>query len=220
MDILKERYKLSMERIREIREECDGQNPPCGEQAAGYFKEQAELLLYLDEVRGALLQEAQSGLPSLEILQERNRRLYAGISGKAYETSGANPAVTASLFGPEAGRKMAFLAAELRGGIAYVYEDRMEEWVPCLEIFIEVYNIFESKEINEFTNETFLQELQEALYYYISDYCDVTVARRIREQLDPSLDFAVRIIMESNLSDLRYLHRTGKDNEDQKDCSP
>lgn len=63
MDILKERYELSMERIREIREECDGQNPPCGEQAAGYFKEQAELLLYLDEVRGALLQEAQSGLP-------------------------------------------------------------------------------------------------------------------------------------------------------------
>ena len=210
MDILKERYELSMERIREIREECDGQNPPCGEQAAGYFKEQAELLLYLDEVRGALLQEAQSGLPSLEILQERNRRLYAGISGKAYETSGANPAVTARLFGPEAGRKMAFLAAELRGGIAYVYEDRMEEWVPCLEIFIEVYNIFESKETNEFTNEAFLQELQEALYYYISDYCDVTVARRIREQLDPSLDFAVRIIMESDLSDLRYLYRFGE----------
>ena len=32
----------------------------------------------------------------------------------------------------------------------------------------------------------------------------------VREQLDPSLDFAVRIIMDSDLTDLRYLYRYGE----------
>ena len=52
--------------------------------------------------------------------------------------------------------------------------------------------------------------MKEALYYFVSDYCDVTVVRRIREQIDPSLDFAVRIIMDRELSDLRYLYQFGE----------
>ncbi len=209
MDILEERYQLSLERIRGIKEECEGRT------GAAYFKEQAALILYLDEVRTALAGE-QETLPSMETLAERNRRLYSDIAGAAYETSGANPAFASSLFGIETGRRMAFLACELRGGIVYVYENRMEEWVPCLEVFIELYNLFELKETDEFTKEEFMSELDRTLYYYVSDYCDVTVARRVREQVDPSLDFAVKIIMESDLSDLRYLYRFGEyisDNE-------
>ena len=86
----------------------------------------------------------------------------------------------------------------------------MEEWVPCAEVFIEAYNLFEAAASGELSEEALLSELKEALYYYVSDYCDVTVPRRIREQVDPSLDFAVRIIMESDLSDLRYLYRFGE----------
>ncbi len=201
--ILLERYGLSMGRIREIYAECGT--------AAAYFKRQAGFLLYLDEVYMALKQEKrEKTVPSMEALRERNRRLYEDILGAAYESSYANPAYAVKEFGLEAGRMFAFLSSELRGGVAYIYEDRLEEWAPCLELFIEIYNLYESKETNELTEETFLLEMKETLYYFVSDYCDVTVVRRIREQIDPSLDFAVRIIMDQELSDLRYLYQFGE----------
>ena len=48
------------------------------------------------------------------------------------------------------------------------------------------------------------------LYYFVSDYCDVMLTYRVRETLDPSLDFAKSIIMDSDLTDLRYLYRFGE----------
>ncbi|MCD2492813.1 aminopeptidase [Lacrimispora sp. NSJ-141] len=192
-----------MGRIREIYAECGI--------AAAYFKRHAGFLLYLDEVYMALKREKrEKTFPSMEVLRERNRRLYEDILGAAYESSYTNPAYAVKEFGLEAGRMLAFLSSELRGGIAYIYEDRLEEWAPCLELFIEIYNLYESKETNELTKETFLSEMKETLYYFVSDYCDVTVVRRIREQIDPSLDFAVRIIMDQELSDLRYLYQFGE----------
>ncbi|WP_249304734.1 aminopeptidase [Qiania dongpingensis] len=192
-----------MGRIREIYAECGT--------TAAYFKRQAGFLLYLDEVYRALKREKrEKTVPSMEVLRERNRCLYEDILGEAYESSYANPAYAVKEFGLEAGRMFAFLSSELRGGIAYIYEDRLEEWTPCLELFIEIYNLYESKETNELTEETFLLGVKEALYYFVSDYCDVTVVRRIREQIDPSLDFAVRIIMDRELSDLRYLYQFGE----------
>ena len=50
----------------------------------------------------------------------------------------------------------------------------------------------------------------------MSDYSDEMVERRIEEQLNPELDFAKNIIMNSDLSDLRYLYSFGEyitDNE-------
>ena len=52
--------------------------------------------------------------------------------------------------------------------------------------------------------------MREAIYYYFSDYCDVTLPTRTREMLDPSFSFATEVIMESDLDDLRYLYRFGE----------
>ena len=71
------------------------------------------------------------------------------------------------------------------------------------EVLIEVYNLFESEEPE-------LKEVKEVLYYFVSDYCDVMLTYRVRETLDPSLDFAKSIIMDSDLTDLRYLYRFGE----------
>ena len=52
--------------------------------------------------------------------------------------------------------------------------------------------------------------MQSALYWFVSDYCDLTVPYRIRESVDPALDFAADIIMNSDLSDTRYLYFFGE----------
>ena len=44
----------------------------------------------------------------------------------------------------------------------------------------------------------------------MSDYSDVMVAYRVREQVDPSLSFARDIIMGEDLSDPRYLYQFGE----------
>ena len=55
-----------------------------------------------------------------------------------------------------------------------------------------------------------MKSLRQTIYWYVSDYCDVFIPRRIREQLDPSLSFARDIICGADLSDPRYLYRFGE----------
>ena len=58
--------------------------------------------------------------------------------------------------------------------------------------------------------------MKDSVYWYVSDYSDDLMEYRVRELLDPELDFATKIIMESDLTDVRYLYRFGEyvtDNE-------
>ena len=108
---------------------------------------------------------------------------------------------------------------ELRGLIVYMYEKRLADAVAVMELFIEIYCIFVDAQAEEsvrkekgmdiVTDEQYRQ-LGEAVYWYVSDYSDDFIEYRIRELLDPSLDFATRIIMESDLSDVRYLYKYGE----------
>ena len=53
-----------------------------------------------------------------------------------------------------------------------------------------------------------MAELREPLYYFVSDYCDRMLPWRVRETLDPSLDFGKSIIMDSDLN-LSLIHISG-----------
>ena len=54
------------------------------------------------------------------------------------------------------------------------------------------------------------RQIQDALYWYVSDYADLTVRFRIREGVDPQLSFAADLIREADLEDLRYLYYFGE----------
>ena len=58
--------------------------------------------------------------------------------------------------------------------------------------------------------EDLVSDVHSILRSFIVDYTEVTVAGRIRDMVDPSRDFAKRIIMESDLSDISYLERFGE----------
>ncbi len=194
---LRERYGLALERIRGICTEETAAAPFCV-----YFQRVASFLVQI----GKLEQEVSSGAVqgySLEQWQRQNYELYADILPGHYSESFGNPAYAVSVLGEVHGRILSFLYTELRGSIVYAFEQRLEELVVLLELFIEIYNRFE-RETPDY------KEIQQIVYWYASDYSDLFVARRIREGVDPSLDFAVRIIMDSDLSDLRYLYQYGE----------
>lgn len=193
-----ERLELSFQRIEEITRE---ESVP--ERFVPYFCRVAEFLLQMKELaarqkKGGLQEE------TLEQLQEYNRSLYADIIEDAYETSYANPAYAVEKLGEEFGALLAFLYKEIRGMIVYAYECRMEPIVIRCELFIEVYNRFEGRELPS------KKEIQDVLYWFISDYSDIITEYRVREQVDPQMSFAVDIIRNADLNDLRYLYRFGE----------
>ena len=198
-----ERHALSLERIRRIAVEESVTDP-----FRDYFQKTAVFLLEIESVRQKVASGEWETL-SLEEMWEINRRLYSDILPECYGGSYANPEYAVRVLGESYGRILSFLYAELRGGIACAYEARLDYLTILQELFIEIYNCFE-EEIPEY------KTLKEIVYWYASDYCDVFLADRIEEQLYPELSFAARIIMESDLTDLRYLYRFGEyitDNE-------
>lgn len=195
---VRERYELSMERIRSIVNE-----KTVAEIYQDYFQSTAKFILEIEKILERICTKKIEEC-SLEELQQENKAIYSDILGEHYKKSYANPQYAVSVLGDEIGQLLSFLYTEIRGEIAYAYEQKLEYLAICNELFIEIYNCFEGEEIPN------IKEIREIIYWYASDYSDVFVADRIREQIDPSCSFAADIIMHSDLTDLRYLYQFGE----------
>ena len=201
---IRERYDLTIDRIGRICME-----KTVGEQFREYFQKTAEFILEIERIR-KLIETGMWKQLSAEGKREENRKLYEDILPEQYAASYANPAYAVQKLGEEYGRILSFLYTEIRGEIIYAFEQKDLYLTICNELFIEIYNCFESVEQPAY------EEIKEIVYWYASDYADVFVADRVREQIDPSLDFATTIIMQADLSDSSYLYDYGEyvsDNE-------
>lgn len=194
-----ERYDLAMERIRQIAEEKAGQ---AAEPFRAYFYKMALFVGQIEDLARRQLREELEDC-SLEELKLLNRSLYQDILPENYEKSFANPAYAAAELGKEQGSLLAAFYAQLRGCIVFAYECRLTDITILCETLIEIYNRFEGEVPPA-------EAVRDILYWFYSDYTDVVLPYRIREQLDTCLTFAKDIIMEEDLSDLRYLYRYGE----------
>lgn len=194
---LEERFELVKERIRDMQQEMD-----VPERFMGFFKEMTPFLNYVLNLHEKI-QEGWLDQASLAELQKNNQALYEGILSGAYETSYANPAYAVRMLREDYGRLLSFLAAEVRGIVAYAYEDRLFDMTVIMELYVQIYNLLEEPVVPA-------EEIKDTLYWYVSDYSEEMAGRRIREAVDPSLDFAVRIICGNDLTDLRYLYKYGE----------
>ncbi|MFA9378155.1 MAG: aminopeptidase [Lachnotalea sp.] len=199
-----ERYDLSMERIEAIAIE-DVIVEPYND----FFKKTALFIKKIEQlVRNIQRDELENN--TIEELKELNDSLYIEIVGQNYETSYANPSYAIKTIGEEYGKYLCFVYTEIRGMIVYAYENRMTDITIYNELFIEIYNAFEDPQ------ELTVEKIKNIIYWFVSDYSDMTVEYRIREQLDTDLSFAVDIIMKEDLSDIKYLYKFGEyitDNE-------
>ena len=197
MEEIRERYELAMERIRAMKQEKTVSAP-----FYAYFQKMADFILEMDAYR-ARVEKGEPERLSLAELQEQNRRLYGDVAGGTYRESYANPTGAVEKLGEGYGQLLSFVYTELRGMIIWAVEGRLTDMTVTAELFIELYNAFEEDTPS-------VENLKEILYWHMSDYCDVFIPDRIREQLDPSLDFAAKLIRGADLSDPRYLYRFGE----------
>ena len=192
-ELLKERYDLAKDRIVEICTETTVKPD-----FLDFFQNMAAFL----EKTAVILERDEEKL-SIEELQKENTELYKELFPQNYTHCYGNPAYAEEKLG-EYGRAFTFLYAELRGAIAYAYEKKIWDHTVTAELFLEVYAAFENGELPSVKN------VEDMLRSYVNDYCQDMMEQRIAEAVDPQLDFAVRIVMDSDLSDLRYLYRYGE----------
>ncbi len=195
-----ERYELAMGRILTFLEGDTRIEEPY----LDYFHKTAGFVKMMDELKKHVDTEDMRN-SSFEEMQEYNRTLYSDIlnDGGAYEKSYGNPAYAVKKLGNDYGQMLCFLYTQLRGDIIYAVEQRLFDMTIHAELFVEVLCLFEE-------GIPAVKELREILYYFVSDYADKTIDYRTAELLDPSLTFAVDIIMNSDLTDLRYLFQYGE----------
>ena len=194
----RERHVLAVDRLRSIVAE---ETVP--EKYLSYFQDVTIFLLELENVRRKIADGSWERY-SLKQKQSLNEILYSALLEEHYKKNYANPAYAAEKLGLEMGRLLSLLCAETRSGIPYAFENRMDYLTILYELFIEVYNCFEN------TEEPELKEIRDILYWYASDYCDVFLADRIEEQINPECSFAADIIEHADLDTDDYLYSFGE----------
>lgn len=215
--IFAERLELAENRIQELMEELterlgerdgEGTVPADGRRDFfRYFRSQFSFCNVCCKLN-KYVRSGNGAADSLEELRELNRGLYEEILPENYGTSFTNPTVCADSLG-EYGQLLCAVAAEMRAQIAACFERRAEELVMRMELLLEIYGAFESA-WREGEEGPKIEEVREILYWYVSDYSEVVTGRRVRSQVDPAEDFCTKIVMESDLSDNRFLYAYGE----------
>lgn len=201
-ELIAERYELALARIKEIPSESI-----CGETYKDYFRKMADFVLMMDQTY-ALVEGGTLRQMGLEELKAQNRSLYADILPTHYGESYANPDYAVNRLGESIGKCLSFLYAELRGMIPAAYESNLSAMTMRAELLLEVYQLFVCAAAED--TEPDAEELRQILYWYVSDYYETEFEEKSLALLDADRDFARRIIMESDLSDLRYLYWFGE----------
>ncbi|SDF43564.1 Leucyl aminopeptidase (aminopeptidase T) [Marvinbryantia formatexigens] len=197
-ELVLERFALASERIAQIADRAEVPQP-----FAGYFQKTAAFILQIKELYGEI-SGGKTEAYSLQQWQQVNHALYEDILPEQYDTSYGNPAYAVDTLGEVHGRILSFLYTEIRSMIPAAFEEELADITSLCELFIEVYNCFEEEELPTY------RRIQQIVYWHVSDYADMLVEKHVRRAVDPSLDFAVRIITESDLTDMRYLYRYGE----------
>ena len=211
MDILKERMDLVVGRMKEIV--TDGVK---NEVFDVYFKEMASFCRIVEEYMNFIEMDRMDRQMTSE-WAKWNARLYDDILPENYEKSYANPAYAAKVLGEEYGPILSALYTELRSMIIPATEGRLEEVLIRMELFVEVYSAFVCK-LEEEEKCPSVEEIRDIIYWYVSDYSDVSMEQKIKEMVLREDNYCVELLETADWTDETNLYRYGEyisDNERQ-----
>ena len=198
LDIILERYEIATSRIREIINEDTVSEP-----FKSFFCKASEFICKIDDLN-SIIKSGEINDFSLDQLKELNKSLFEEIYSENYEESFANPEYAVKTLGEEYGKILCYIYTKNRGMIRNVYMGRLEEVVLQMELFTQIYNYFEDVEQLEYDN------VYETVYSYEKDNTEIFTDLMIEDRINPDNKFAVDIVMNSDLNDLRYLYKYGE----------
>ncbi|PWM05613.1 MAG: leucyl aminopeptidase [Eubacterium ventriosum] len=193
-----ERYEIATSRIREIINEDTVSEP-----FKSFFCKASEFICKIDDLN-SIIKSGEINDFSLDRLKELNKSLFEEIYSENYEESFANPEYAVKTLGEKYGKILCYIYTKNRGMIRNVYMGRLEEVVLQMELFTQIYNYFEDVEQLEYDN------VYETVYSYEKDNTEIFTDLMIEDRINPDNKFAVDIVMNSDLNDLRYLYKYGE----------
>ena len=194
-DAVRERYELAVERIRNI----PGENT-VDEKYRDFFENQAQFISLLSEIVAISEKGAFRKLKEKDLIRI-NERLYDDIH-TGYDLSFLNPDYIEKAIGMEYGKYLLWMGHSIRNLIPAAFSVKLEIMVTYMEVFVEIYNLFESEELSE-------KALKDIVYWFNHDCCEITMDYNIREMMDPDYSFGTSIVMEGDLSDPAIIYHYG-----------
>lgn len=210
-DFLQERWSLAVDRICQIKDAKLKEGADY-EAFDACFQKEAEFLLtvvkYYEEYAGK-----KAFSHTIDECKAMNHALYKDILEENYGASFANPSFAVEKMGEKLGIMLCVLFGELRACIFYAAQNNLEQMVIRMELFVEIYAAFEAaiNDDNMLPNDDTVKQI---LYWYVSDYSEISVEESLKQMLDPSDNLCAEIIAGSDLTDLRYLYAYGEYVED------
>lgn len=196
---IRERYDLAVWRIEQILTE-KSVNAPFDD----FFRKAAEFILYCDEL---ILKIERDELLSAKEDEWRRMagRLYEDVRDEKRDVSYAFRKTAERRLGDEFGALLSHLYMLIREMTPAVFECRRLPMTIRMELFIEIYNYFEQ-------GNPARKSVSEAIYWFVSDYADLSFDFRIRELFDGRLDYCRKLLERGGAgSDLSYLFQYGFD---------
>lgn len=196
-EIKEERFVLAKERLRHIPNEKAVREP-----YQHYFIKTAQFIQMILQLQEEV-EQGRYKVATRGELEDWNYRLYEDILPGSYEKSYANPTFAVKTLGQDYGTLFAFLTHELRGMIVYAIEQRKQDLLIYMELFLELYYYFVEEGKETYNN------VKSAIRSFYNDYSELLMRERIAEMFDPRYDFAVQIIEHEDLMNPRYLYLFG-----------
>ncbi|PKM96486.1 MAG: leucyl aminopeptidase [Firmicutes bacterium HGW-Firmicutes-1] len=189
-----DRYLNSLEKINKIEVETSSKGD-----YYSYFNSACNYIYFMDKLSQDLCDDYFENT-TFEELKAVNQQLYKHVLGTAYEDSYANPEICVQLFGKEIGQSLCCLYTKIMNYIPLVIENQLAPIVLTNELFIQVYEAISKEDA---------KQIKQLIYAEAMEDMDLKVEASILRKFDPLYNCYSKILMESELTDLRYLFKYG-----------
>ncbi len=209
-----ERFQLSRDRIREIKNEdalSTAIPAEIREPLKNYVNETADYLDFcffvIDKLGDGTFLNEKTNIAdwddiSLNEWKEINSGLYRPLAGDEYEKSFLDPEKAQELgtFGPV----LSFIYAEIMSMPGYIFDGKLFNIVTLLELYLEVYGSLCMDEA------PLIGELESIVRYFVRDYADILVREHIEESFVLSDNTALQILENEDFQNEDYLYKYGE----------
>ena len=200
---IEESYKETLKRIKEITKESE-ELMGADEDKKEYFmifNILAKNVLSFAELEKSLDDNYFSNT-TFDNLKKENLTFYNDILPQNYDKSYANPMVSVKVFGEKFGQLMAYFYSRFRSYTSFVFTHRVYRLVEYNKLFIDVFEYVKNNDIDYDSLQKIVTRLE---------YRDKTrdFINQYKTEFNPEYRFYTNIIMNDDLTDLRYLFKYG-----------
>ncbi len=211
MDIVNARFRLAGFRIKEIAKESK-QKAKEGQQLYRGFCEIATHYVSVLKLYSVISSDDKFNACDTDKLKKMYNDVFSSVLPEHYDESYANPSYAVRMLGTRTGKLMTIMAADAFDAQVYAFSGDIELFTMYMELFIELYCIYESHILpfgdRDAQMEAAFDEAKTDYRAFRLDNIQIFVKSSYDNRYDAN--HRIRAILDSDMSDEKYLYRYGE----------